>query len=131
MYTSTYPRPRRGQAYRGLATATGFDPAEGVALAACFLGVTVSLALKGGIVYLIALDDFIEQAQVGVSQRSQHSVLDRVVAIELGRIDDQVAGIEGLEPLARIVLVVEEREDLRLIAVGGGEDVVNVVRRCL
>lgn len=32
----------------------GLDPAQGVALGVCFLGVTVSLALKGGLVYLVA-----------------------------------------------------------------------------
>jgi hypothetical protein len=32
----------------------GFDPSGAVALAACFLAVSVSLALKGGLVYLLA-----------------------------------------------------------------------------
>jgi uncharacterized membrane protein YbhN (UPF0104 family) len=34
--------------------AAGLDPAHGVALGACFLGVSVALALKGGVVYLVA-----------------------------------------------------------------------------
>jgi len=44
----------REMGYEVFFGAAGLDPAHGVALAACFLGVSVALALKGGLVYLIA-----------------------------------------------------------------------------
>jgi hypothetical protein len=44
----------REMGYEYFLGAAGFDPAGAVALAACFLGVSLSLALKGGLVYLIA-----------------------------------------------------------------------------
>jgi hypothetical protein len=44
----------REMGYEYFLGAAGFDPSGAVALAACFLGVSVSLALKGGLVYLIA-----------------------------------------------------------------------------
>ena len=44
----------REMGYEYFFTASGFDPAGSVALAACFLGVTLSLALKGGVAYLVA-----------------------------------------------------------------------------
>jgi uncharacterized membrane protein YbhN (UPF0104 family) len=44
----------REMGYEYFFGAAGFDPRGAVALAACFLGVSVFLALKGGLVYLLA-----------------------------------------------------------------------------
>lgn len=44
----------REMGYEFFFASAGLDPAHGVALGACFLGVSVALALKGGLVYLIA-----------------------------------------------------------------------------
>jgi uncharacterized membrane protein YbhN (UPF0104 family) len=43
----------REMGYELFFRASGLDAADGVALAACFLGATVALALMGGIVYLV------------------------------------------------------------------------------
>jgi hypothetical protein len=43
----------REMGYEVFFDSAGLDPAQGVALGACFLGVSVALALKGGLVYLI------------------------------------------------------------------------------
>jgi hypothetical protein len=44
----------REMGYELFFDSAGLDPAQGVALGACFLGVSVALALKGGLVYVIA-----------------------------------------------------------------------------
>lgn len=44
----------REMGYEVFFGASGLDPAHGVALGACFLAVSISLALKGGLVYLVA-----------------------------------------------------------------------------